>query len=127
MNQISPSDDFVLRLDFPNYIEVKIGKRVFLRDEVVSFNKIIDQALAEGQTRFLINFENCQYISSEGLGAVARFWRVCSESEKLKMVSLFHSDPVNELLEFFEIIGLIKVMDGHTFKDSEAARAFLTK
>jgi|GEM_PF-6489250 len=109
------------------FTEILIGKRVFLREEVHQFQGLISRALNDGETRFLINFHDCQYISSEGLGAVAEFWRTCSESEHLKMVALFKHEPVNELLSFFEIIGLTRVMDGHVFTHPQSAREFLVK
>lgn len=107
------------------FTEILVGKRVFLREEVSQFQTMIGKAIEDGESRFLVNFNDCQYISSEGLGAVAEFWRRCSESDQLKMVALFDHEPVNELLSFFEIIGLTRVMEGHVFTDPKAAREFL--
>jgi anti-anti-sigma regulatory factor len=109
------------------FIEILIRNQTFLRDEAKEFQSIVSKALSKEITRFLINFGDCQYISSEGLGCIAEFWRNCTEKEDFKMVSLFNEKPVNELLNFFEIIGLARVMKGHIFIDKEKARDFLLK
>ena len=75
----------------------------------------------------MINFGDCQYISSEGLGCVAEFWRECTEKENVLMVSVFNKKPDNQLLNFFEIIGLARVMKGYIFSDYKKAKTFILK
>jgi len=108
-----------------NYVEIRVNNKVFLRDEAREFKKITDLEIEKGLKKYLINFKSCQYISSEGLGCVADFWRRCSEDLEIQMVALFENEPVNELLNFFEIIGLARVMEDHIFMDLKSAEAFL--
>ena len=109
------------------FLEIIIRSQTFLKDEAREFQSLINKAISNDITRFLINFGDCQYISSEGLGCVAEFWRNCSEKKDFNMASVFNSRPVNELLNFFEIIGLSRVMKGHIFTDYNKARAFVIK
>ncbi len=108
-----------------DYLEITVKSKTFLRDAAREFQAITDEAIAEGATHFIINFNDCEYISSVGLGCVAEFWRRCMENEGFIMVSVFNSDPANSLLNFFEIIGLSRVMDGHIFTDYQKAEGFL--
>ena len=116
--------DVVNRDDF---LEVIVYSQAFLRDEAKEFQTLTREAIGKGLTKFLINFNDCQYISSEGLGCIAEFWRKCSENEDHTMVSLFNKKSVNELLNFFEIIGLARVMKGYIFTDYNKAQNFIMK
>ena len=110
-----------------SYTEIRVNNKVFLRDEAREFKKVIDAQFEKNVRKFMVNFKSCQYISSEGLGCVADFWRRCTEDEGILMVALFDNEPVNELLNFFEIIGLARVMEDHIFMDVKPAEEFLAK
>ncbi|MFC1584871.1 hypothetical protein ACFL5V_04935 [Fibrobacterota bacterium] len=112
-------------LNQDGFLEIKISSKAFLRDEAKEFQLIVNEAMQRDVSRFLINFNDCQYVSSEGLGCIAEFWRKCSEKENITMVSVFSDKPVNELLDFFKIIGLARVMKEHIFTDYNKAREFL--
>lgn len=103
------------------FVEIIIMGKAFLRDAAREFQNLTGKAISENVKRFLINYKSCQYISSEGLGCVAEFWRQCSEKEDFRMVSLFSAQPMNELLNFFEIIGLARVMEDHIFTGYDEA------
>jgi len=107
------------------YTEIRVNNKVFLRDEAREFKKITDEEFGKNTHKFMVNFKSCQYISSEGLGCVADFWRKCSEDQGIAMVALFENEPVNELLNFFEIIGLARVMEDHIFMEIKPAEEFL--
>ena len=109
------------------FLEIVVNSQAFLRDEAKEFQTLTGEAVLQGLTKFLINFNDCQYISSEGLGCIAEFWRKCSENEEHEMVSLFNKKSVNELLNFFEIIGLARVMKGYIFTDYTKAKNFIMK
>jgi len=109
------------------YTEIRVNNKVFLRDEAREFKKITDIEIENNAHKFMVNFRSCQYISSEGLGCVADFWRKCTEEQGIVMVALFDNEPVNELLNFFEIIGLARVMEDHIFMDVKLAEEHLAK
>ncbi len=109
------------------FIEIKINNKVFLRDEAKIFQEAVEEGFKKDSEKFLINFQTCQYISSEGLGCVADFWRRCQENPQYIMAALFENESANELLSFFEIIGLARVMESHIFTDKAKAEAFLAK
>lgn len=107
------------------YLEILINDKVFLRNEAQDFHKLTSSFFKGVAGKILVNFNNCQYISSEGLGCIAEFWRKCNDDKAFKMVALFCQQPVNELLSFFEVIGLARVMQGHIFTDYNNAKSFL--
>jgi hypothetical protein len=109
------------------FFEINIKSQTFLRDESQQFQLMVKNAYSKGYTKFLINFGDCQYISSEGLGCVAEFWRECRENEKCLMVSTFNKKPESQLLNFFEIIGLARIMKGFIFTDYKKAKNFILK
>ncbi|MBF0433337.1 MAG: STAS domain-containing protein [Fibrobacteria bacterium] len=125
-NTIDPHSPKIEYLAKDGYTEIAIHAKTFIRDSAREFQAITSEAAGKGESRFLINFKACQYISSEGLGCIAEFWRQCSEHPDKKMVSVFNAEPVNELLNFFEIIGLARVMADHIFTDYDKAVDFLT-
>ena len=107
------------------FLEIVINSPTFLREQAKNFQAIEKSSIDEGYQKFLINFNTCQYISSEGLGCIAEFWRKCNENKDFIMVALFNQEPANELLNFFEIIGLARVMKGHIFTEYEKAEGLL--
>ena len=124
--EAAPSSPHVEGVDHAAFYEIKLNQKVFLRNEALEFDKLAEAALKAGARKFLVNFHHCEYISSEGLGVVADFWRKCSEGEDLRMAALFSNSMDNSLLNFFEIIGLARVMASHIFTDYAKAKSFLS-
>lgn len=107
------------------YLEIGLNRRVFLRKEAAEFERVVEDAVKNGTQKFMVNFNRCEYISSEGLGVIADFWRKCSEEKDLLVVALFSDDKDNTLLNFFEIIGLARVMSNFIFTDYAKAKKIL--
>ena len=125
-NNLNESEEKIITaIRQDGYIEILINSKAFLRDEAKEFQIQTRSAIENEETKFLVNFKDCEYISSEGLGCIADFWRKCSENDNFIMVSLFNQKSVNELLNFFEIIGLARVMQGYVFTDERKAKNFI--
>lgn len=107
------------------HVTFRITGGVFIRDGVRDMNKRIEEFKEKGKARFLIDFSRCDYISSEGMGAMADLWKYCSSQPNGKMVVLFSTDPDNDVHYLFDTIGLSMIMKKGIFTDpEEAEKAF---
>lgn len=107
------------------YTRVRVRTGAFLRKVGKEFVEKTDGLLEAGRPRLLVDFRDCEYISSEGLGCVAELWRKCHDEGRGTMVVLFQSRSDNELYYLFDIIGLTRLMEGHVFTEDAKARRFL--
>lgn len=107
------------------YVHIKIDDTVFIHSQVMEFNTIITELKAQSISRFIVDLLRCDYISSDGLGAIAELWRWCNDGGNGTFAILFSEDPNNEIRYLFDIIGLSLAMKGHIFGDLKSAEAFM--
>jgi len=82
---------------------------------------------SENKARFLIDLSGCEYISSEGLGAMSDLWKYCSGQPGGKLAILLSGDTSNDVRYLFETVGLTNLMREGLFMDRSAAeQAFLS-
>ena len=75
-----------------SYITIRISSGVFIQEGVREFSEHIKQLKIEEKQRFLVDFSQCEYISSEGLGAMSDLWKYSQSTPNGKMVVLFEID-----------------------------------
>jgi anti-anti-sigma factor len=80
-----------------------------------------------GVTRLVLDLSDCEYISSEGLGATARCWKLCHEDGKGQMAVVLPSSPVSEVRNLFEIIGLSRMIGSAIQPTVNDAIAYIQK
>lgn len=61
-----------------NYV-IDIPKS-FVVDEVVKFRTETNKFLEEGQRDFILDFSQCHFIDSTGLGAIVAVYKKCAEN-----------------------------------------------
>ena len=108
-----------------NFALIAIDDSVFIHAQVQEFNKVISELKAESKKNFIIDMTNCDYISSEGLGAIAEIWRWCHDNGNGKIALIFSKDPNNEIKYLFDIIGLSLAMKGYIFSDLKSAEKLM--
>lgn len=113
--------------DGPNYSLIKIHDRVFIRHQAKTFNVLVKEAMASGKSRFLVDMTSCEYISSEGLAAVAGLWHLCAEKSGAIVAIVCADDGANEVRYLLDIIGLARLMEGHLFSHVYDAEKFLAE
>ena len=102
-----------------------IADGVFIRETVRELMSKVKVIREKGKTRFIIDFTQCEYISSEGLGAVSGIWKDSVSQPDGKLIIVFNPDPENEVRYLFDTIGLSEIMKGDIFTDpDEAERVF---
>jgi len=90
-----------------NYV-VDIPKS-FIVDEVVTFRIEINKQIEEGQTDFIFNFSECDFMDSTGLGALVDIYKKCAEnggsirlkSLKPEVEKLFKLTRLDKVFEIF--------------------------
>jgi anti-sigma B factor antagonist len=78
-------------------------------------NRVITQAVADGQTHLLVNMAEVPFIDSSGIGGLIKsFSRVKGEGGKLKLLN-----PTHNARQLLSITGLLSVFE--TFNDETTA------
>jgi anti-anti-sigma factor len=78
----------------------------FLKEQADEFKRIVERLTQRANTRLVLDLTGCEYISSDGLGAVAYCWRWCHvEGHGNMSVALSHAKE-NEVINLFDITGL---------------------
>jgi len=78
-------------------------------------NRVINQAVTEGQTHLLVNMAEVPFIDSSGIGGLIKsFSRVKGEGGKLKLLN-----PTHNARQLLSITGLLSVFE--TFNDEATA------
>jgi len=112
---------------YKNFLLATLTDKVFIRHQVKDFNDEIGRCKKNEKIRnFIIDFSNCDYISSEGLGALAEFWTYCEDNEKI-MGLVLSNKKENEVAYLFDIIGLSTLMRGHIFYDLDEAKELMKR
>ncbi|WP_243156038.1 STAS domain-containing protein [Clostridium sp. C2-6-12] len=89
-----------------NNVSINIAKN-FVVDEVAEFRTKINKLIEEGNKDFIINFSECIFIDSTGLGALVSIYKKCAEKGgSIKLKSL---NP--EVLKLFQLTRLDKIFD----------------
>jgi anti-anti-sigma regulatory factor len=109
-----------------SFTYIRIADGVFIHEGVRQFMEKIKDLKAAGKIRFLVDFSKCDYISSEGMGAMSALWKYCTGHQNGKMAILFSNDPDNEVRYLFDVIGLSKIMGNGVFTDLAAAEKALS-
>jgi len=111
--------------DKKTHVVFRIEDGVFVRSGVREVSVKFREFLEKGQTRFLVDFSSCEYISSEGIGAMSDIWKNSTAKPNGRLVVVFSSDPENDVHYLFTTIGLAEVMKGHIFTDLREAEKAL--
>jgi anti-anti-sigma factor len=82
----------------------------FQKSEAQELARLLEELKKSKKARIVVDLSSCQYISSEGLGTVARCWKWCHDEDNGRMAVVIPSDPSNEVRNLFEIIGLARVI-----------------
>jgi len=80
--------------------------RAFQKKEAEYFSFLLDQLQKQGIHDYIVDLTECDYVSSEGLGATARCWKWCHDQKNGSMAVVLSSSSGNEVRNLFEIIGL---------------------
>ena len=85
---------------------IKIPKN-FTVDEVSEFRTEINSLVNMGRIDFVIDFSECDFIDSTGLGALVSVYKKCAEHDgKIKLISLNA-----EVKKLFELTRLDRVFE----------------
>jgi hypothetical protein len=96
---------FNLRVD--NGIAVLQAKdRAFLNSQAKEFFRLFEELKSQSILKYIIDFSNCDYVSSEGLNFTAQCWKWCRETATGSMAVVLPDDPANDLRNLFDNIGL---------------------
>jgi anti-anti-sigma factor len=86
------------------------NESLFLGHQAKEMSTIIHKLFDQNITRYVFDLADCTYISSEGLGVFAAWWRFCHEQNKGAMVVVLPDSPNNEVANLFDIIGLSRMI-----------------
>jgi anti-anti-sigma regulatory factor len=110
-----------------NYAIIRMTDLVFIRHQVKLFNEELEALKSRRIRRFLLDFSSCDYVSSEGLGALAELFRWCHDEGNGSLALVLPADGGNEVRYLFDIIGLSLVMKNSLFNTVPEAEAYLAK
>jgi hypothetical protein len=86
--------------------------RAFMRFQAKEFDRVLDILRIGSTCRFIVDFSYCNYISSEGLASVTSCWKWCFDDGHGHMAAVVSPDPLNEVRNLFEIIGIARMIGG---------------
>jgi anti-anti-sigma regulatory factor len=107
--------------DKTNFILFRIADGIFIREGVRELLEKVKPYREQGKSRFIIDFTGCDYISSEGLGAMSELWKYCKSQKNGKIGVIFNPDPENDVRYLFDTIGLTTMMKDNIFVSTEEA------
>lgn len=88
-------------------------------ETVNQFKDRIDQVVADGQTKLIMDFQEVNYLNSMGLGVVAATLKKVKKSKgDLKLVNL--SPAVQELFELTRLTKVFEILDS----EEDAMKSF---
>ncbi len=108
-----------------NYTTFKVTGGVFMREGVREFSSTAKELIKKGKSRFIIDFSDCEYISSEGLGAITDIYKSCKSQSDGEFVVVFSDDPTNDVEYLFETVGLSMLLKDSIFSDYKKAEDYL--
>jgi len=82
----------------------------FMYREAQEFDHLFEQLRGKGFTHFIIELGTCDYISSEGLGAIASCWKWCHDEGMGRLSVILQQNTDNEVSNLFEITGLTRII-----------------
>jgi anti-anti-sigma factor len=85
-------------------------ENMFMKREAKEFPLLVEYQVEQGLTRFVVDLSACDYISSEGLGALAKLWKWCDEEQHGQLAVVLSRDDRNEVANLFDITGLARIM-----------------
>jgi anti-anti-sigma factor len=80
--------------------------RSFLNDEAQEFKRMLSVLHTRAIYDLVVDLSACDYISSEGLGAIAEAWEWCQEHNNSRMCVALNRADETEAVNLFEITGL---------------------
>ena len=89
-----------------NEINIQIPE-YFAVDEAAKFREDVNKMIGKGEKHFVLNFNNCSFIDSTGLGVLVGIYKKCKElNGSLKLNSI---NP--KVMKLFKLTRLDKVFD----------------
>ena len=85
-------------------------KQIFMRDEASEFGEIINISRKNGISKFIVVLNQCDYISSEGLGIISSSWNKCHDNENSQMCIVISREKDSEIGNLFDITGLSRTL-----------------
>lgn len=80
----------------------------FAVDEAVEFREKVNNLISKGEKHFVLNFSNCTFIDSTGLGVLVTTYKKCNEiNGSFKIHSI--NDP--QVMKIFKLTRLDKVFE----------------
>lgn len=87
-------------------LEIKI-KKSFSVDEAAIFRTEINKLIESGEINFILNFSECEFIDSTGLGVIVAAYKKCAEKGgTIKLSSL-----KEQVLKIFKLTRLDRVFE----------------
>ncbi|OGJ93792.1 MAG: hypothetical protein A2350_06525 [Candidatus Raymondbacteria bacterium RifOxyB12_full_50_8] len=115
---------FTIR-DERDYSALIVKDAVFIRHQAQAFKNLVRELAKKGKNNIILDMSGCEYISSEGLGAVAETWHGSRERGGLFCV-VCQNKAENEIRYLFDIIGFSVLLQGFIFDTLDDAIARVT-
>ncbi|MDD5674475.1 MAG: STAS domain-containing protein [Chitinivibrionales bacterium] len=93
-----------------NVAILSLCEPIFLGKQAKELTGVLQNLLKQSIKAFVFNLGDCDYISSDGLGVVASWWRFCHDQGNGAMAVVLPGKPDSEVANLFEIIGLTRMI-----------------
>jgi anti-anti-sigma factor len=87
-------------------------RKVFLEEQAEEMERVVLELRKRGHPDLIVDLSSCDYISSEGLGAVTAAWEWCSERNSGRMAVILGDTADAEVINLFEITGVSRTIGG---------------
>jgi anti-anti-sigma regulatory factor len=99
--------------------------KAFLNSQAQEFSRLFEKLKSLSVDKFILDFSNCDYLSSEGLSIAAQCWKWCHETGNGVMAAVVPDDPANEVRRLFNDIGLSRMIGASLQPTLAEAEKFL--
>lgn len=82
----------------------------FQKRESMEFSRLVDILAEEKMFSYILDLQDCNYVSSDGLGAVSSSWDRCTRGKQGAMAVVLPKAPGNEVTNLFDITGLSRTI-----------------
>jgi hypothetical protein len=100
--------------------------RAFLNSQIKEFSRIFEDLKAKNCNKFILDFSNSTYISSEGLSLTAQYWKWSSSQVHGGMAIVAEDNGENEIRNLFEILGMSAMIGNALQASVEGAVEYLS-
>jgi anti-anti-sigma factor len=104
---------------------IRFPQKIFQKKQAEEFRSALAELRGRKITRYVVDLSDGEYISSEGLGAIAQCWKWCHDEGNGQMAVVLPPRADSEIRNLFDIIGLSRTIGSALQPTVEDAKKYI--